>query len=531
MGSRARGTEARGGAWATAAILAILVVAAAYVRVASLRGWVLSADDALHVTYAMTGSTWDVIWNVLKTDCHPPLMYLLLHGIGTMGLLSSPFHARLISVVPGTLLVLTFYAMGRGFSGRAGGLACAFLAAFSPAIVLQSQTVRHYALMLLFLSGMLAAFRTPSRRGPACYFACAVLLVLTHHVAVVVVMATGLAGLLRAPASPVPAQVRSRRRMAWALGHLAVAAVFLVVFVPSYGAGMAKDPWIQELVARRGMAIFNPVLFAISQAHAATGSGWVVVLLQMGALAGVIILVAQGRWADLAVALLPAAGYLGLALLHLYPGTGVTPPRWSLWLIPSSVIPLAVAVESVWSVLASRARACTAAAVMVVALVHCARAPLSVWTPDALRRADEGGAHWPRTTEEQAALTRLLQRHVTTKDRLMVGFGDGGRATAAFLAGWPAPLPPVELDVCPGYELGARDLPRCMAAVSPAVERQWLVLRGGADDALPSPDGAGVVEVQRTGTLLLALVDGRRARSPALAQEAPTPGGARREPP
>ena len=67
-------------------------------------------------------------------------------------LIHHPLGPRLISLIPGLLLIPLLYRLGRAAGNSTAGMAFAVLGAFANQVVLQSQTVRQYSLLLCFLA-------------------------------------------------------------------------------------------------------------------------------------------------------------------------------------------------------------------------------------------------------------------------------------------------------------------------------------------------------------------------------------------
>ncbi|MCI0621609.1 MAG: glycosyltransferase family 39 protein, partial [Acidobacteria bacterium] len=84
----------------------------------------------------------------LGGDAHPPLFFVLLKGWLLLG--DSEFHLRLLSVVPGTLVIPATYLLGRQFLPVRACLLSALLAAVSPFLLLHDREVRMYPLLVLW---------------------------------------------------------------------------------------------------------------------------------------------------------------------------------------------------------------------------------------------------------------------------------------------------------------------------------------------------------------------------------------------
>jgi hypothetical protein len=171
--------DARARRLRAAELLAVLalVAAAAWLRLAGLSDWQLSWDDMWHLMDAQQASLLAVLDRNLHDQIHGPLAYVLRYGL--LGLSHDPLALRATSLVPGLLLVPVFALLGRELLGRAAGLFLAAVAAFADALVVLSQVLRAYSLLLLLLSLALLALavyeRTRRRGALAAFGLCAAL--------------------------------------------------------------------------------------------------------------------------------------------------------------------------------------------------------------------------------------------------------------------------------------------------------------------------------------------------------------------
>ncbi len=139
-------------------ILLILIILGFWLRVHNLDAFSFWTDEGL--TPERSGYPVPVILrniiliqNVVTTDTHPPLYYLIIHA--TRPLLGlSDFAFRYPSVLFGVLLIPLIYQLGRRLGGPAVGLLVALLAAANPLQVYYSQEARMYTLLVLLVTGM-----------------------------------------------------------------------------------------------------------------------------------------------------------------------------------------------------------------------------------------------------------------------------------------------------------------------------------------------------------------------------------------
>jgi hypothetical protein len=137
------------------ALLALLVLVAAYIRVDGASVWHVSPDDINHIEMAQGGTAGEVVrFSLFET--HPPLGNLIRH----VWMLASqaPWFLRSLSLLFGLALIPLYDRIGARLGGPWAGLCCAALAAFSHGVILQSYVVRNYTIFLFFLSWAFYAY-------------------------------------------------------------------------------------------------------------------------------------------------------------------------------------------------------------------------------------------------------------------------------------------------------------------------------------------------------------------------------------
>jgi hypothetical protein len=407
--------------------LAVLAGVAFALRVHGLSDWHFSADDAKHLHIALFSQRYGGMFRAsLVGDAHPPLFYILTKILLQAGA-AHPLAIRMVSLVPGTLLVFTFYLLGiRIGAGRSGGFFLAIIGAFGTQIVLQSQTIRQYALLLFFLSIMMASFFAEGRRWRWVNFLSAVSSILTHYGAVIVVATVGLVDL----AKQSRRGFRSRAFLHAAARQSAMAAVF---------CALAYIPLRQGLIGHslEDVLRFHPqmALGMISSWHQLWAT-----LYQMqewlffhpsapvGFLIGALFLVGLcAQWRDrrgdlIAVSLLPIAIGVALSAAGKYP---LAANRWALFLVPSILIPAAYGVSSLAALLRGLRRAIVFVPLYSLLAANVLCPEVNVFRADLLRWTDEGGAHWPFRFSDIRETYRLFSRHMQPADKLVIGRGEG----------------------------------------------------------------------------------------------------------
>lgn len=148
-----------------AAFAAILAVGAL------LRLWGLGAESFWHDE---SWTWWVRIFDInhlfsilIHEDAHPPLYFLLVHGMSSI-LGDSEAALRLLSAVAGIATLPVMFRLGRRFDGEKAGFIAMGLLAIAPLHVYFSQEARSYSLLFLLCAASieaLFAFRDAPTRG------------------------------------------------------------------------------------------------------------------------------------------------------------------------------------------------------------------------------------------------------------------------------------------------------------------------------------------------------------------------------
>ncbi|WP_165064239.1 glycosyltransferase family 39 protein [Paludisphaera rhizosphaerae] len=184
-------------------------------------------DEIVTIRTAREPSVAQLVQTLDRIDgSRAPLHPLLLHGwMRAFG--DSSVSARLLSVALGVATVALVLAQGRwAWSDRVGEIA-AWFCAVCPPLVYYSQEVRMYSLVVLLAvaswMALLAAWRDPRPRYWIAYGALLALLFYAHPLAVFMIAAHGLVGIIGVLCGKLPAG----RWAAAMIGAAAVAAPWL----------------------------------------------------------------------------------------------------------------------------------------------------------------------------------------------------------------------------------------------------------------------------------------------------------------
>jgi 4-amino-4-deoxy-L-arabinose transferase-like glycosyltransferase len=142
-------------------------------------------DEAYSMTLANL-SLHDMPAKLILEPGHPPLYSFVLHAVFQVAGFGD-MQARLVSVVFGTLTILTTYALARYLYNASAGLMAAVLVAVSQLAVMYSQETRDYAMGLCLVSVALyfyvKAMREHNLSAWCVFVLTAILMVYTHYCA------------------------------------------------------------------------------------------------------------------------------------------------------------------------------------------------------------------------------------------------------------------------------------------------------------------------------------------------------------
>jgi len=319
-----------------ALFLLILLFLSGYLWVWDLGTHYFTQDNALHLS---------VSWNILKTfraDGHPPLYYILLKGVMSVFGVDSPLVLRSVSLVSGFLAVLVVFFLGKNISkSKSVGFVTAFLLATSPLFILQSQVVRQYSLLVLFLFLILLFFQKDQFKLSD-FLKVSIILFLaacTHYSYVMFLPPVLVLGLKKANF----ASSYSKRRyikVFWTASVFSV-ATFSFLMLSSFGWSPSKKMssyggHIENLGKKvdRNFLEIGPTLWELVRNIFGRNEIWVILILIF---IGTVLLV-KDRKKDLLIMFWgPILTGTCLSLIHRYP---LTTGRHSIYLIPVFFIPL-----------------------------------------------------------------------------------------------------------------------------------------------------------------------------------------------
>jgi hypothetical protein len=129
--------------------LIFLVMAACFIRLHGASDYYYNPDEAMHTSIAGAGSLAQVL-AFSHYEIHPPMLYILCHY--WMMISADPAFVRGLSLLFGLLTIPLYYRIGKTLNGPLAGMCCAALIAFSPGCIIQSYVVRHYMILIFFVS-------------------------------------------------------------------------------------------------------------------------------------------------------------------------------------------------------------------------------------------------------------------------------------------------------------------------------------------------------------------------------------------
>lgn len=413
-------------------------------------------------------------------DLHPPLYFLLLHGV-IRALGESDLALRLPSAFCGALLVPLLYAMGRRLRGEAAGLAAAGLGAMSPFVLWYAQEARMYTMVtLLGLLSLYCLWRAVAEQD--WHWALGLGLsaaagLATQYLFALVLAAQGVLGALlwaaRRPGTGVSASRESRRRLSMVLlgGLLLLVAVGVYArtawglkaqpaagreFVPlpemlrdtlnSFSLGASVDPqaaWPLDLVF---LAVFLVGAYALWRRppRALAGDAAPTLAARLA-----------GPWTLLGTVLTPVLGIWGYSLLvgPIYMGS-----RYVIMSSPAFALGLGVGIDALrcWK----KPVAALAALLLVAAM---GVSTYRYFTHPAYR-----------TKEDYASAARLVMAREAAGDAILLTAPENITAFAHYYQG-RLPVFPVPSVALSGPQRPERIEADLRAVVEQGYRRVWLV--------------------------------------------------------
>ncbi|HXD67124.1 MAG TPA: glycosyltransferase family 39 protein [Solirubrobacteraceae bacterium] len=304
--------------WTLAALVLVLMLASAALRVGQLRFhyWI---DEAISVGIA--SHRLGALHALLRQDGSPPLYYLLLHGwIGLWG--RGEVATHLLSLVFAVVAVPVAYGGAAGLFGRRVGVYAAVLAAGLPFLTAYAQETRMYSLMallsLLVAVGFVQGFVQRRQRYLALLALSLAAALYTHNWALFLGVATFVAFIVVLWLAPVASRPALGRDGGLVFG--AVALMYLP-WVPTllYQAGHTGAPWA-----------LSPVVWSLSEGlYFLVGGRGAAVAILFGAGIGLIGLRGEGRSPRPTAVAAIALGVLGVGTLLIAWVYAKTTPAWS----------------------------------------------------------------------------------------------------------------------------------------------------------------------------------------------------------
>jgi hypothetical protein len=299
-----------------------------------------SADEA-HF-WAAAAAPLSEFYEEIRYHTHPPLYFVLMWCWGAVS--DSAWWFRVPSLISGALLVPLTFAWVRRVGGVVAGLTAAFLIAFSPICIVESQAVRQYMALLVLIVASLDALEryltSASARSLAVFVGAMATALLLHFSAMIVLVVVSIYAAAR-----VAHRARERRdvvRPAWAFALLWGEALLVFLWrIPGLVSGGPRGLALSSMPEQFGADAVELGQNLVELNAISFGDGVAPI-----AVAGVAFgIVAAARARNLAASLLPASALtaaVALSALGLYP---LGPSRHSTYLIPFLTLPAAYAVS------------------------------------------------------------------------------------------------------------------------------------------------------------------------------------------
>lgn len=402
-----------------------LILAGGMVRVWGWSDYFFSPDDVMHLHMADQPGLAQV-WESGMAQFHPPLLYLVYHA--ALKVSRDPSWLRSVSLAPALATMIALFFLGRKFVGDLAGLVAAGLFALSYGNILVDQVVRHYSLLLLFLTLALWFFLSYIRKPREWHLmglsVCGVLAVMTHYSGVIFLAGLGMAWLGAIAVRRRPRAEYFKPVAAFLPAVLALAYLYSVhvsdLFASGFYGRMQEDylkvhyastilGFGQNLLAMFGYLFLPPLSASLS----------VMILF------GLLVLFKRGPRVLAAATVVSLLVHVALNLLHKYPLGG---GRQGLYFSPFAALAVGAGVQWAWEWLSGRESlggrlpaGFTARVrgqerkLAVAALVGVFILPLTLWPwltkNDFLRRYQEPSwMEFPLTTKSMREVFEIIQR-------------------------------------------------------------------------------------------------------------------------
>lgn len=304
-----------------------VVMAGLAIRIVSIRGSYLAADEATH--FELVNVPLADVYRSTLTEAHPPLFFLLLHFWRLAG--NSEFFLRLLPALFGALFLVAAHQWAKHLFGKAEALFTLVILAFSPALVSLSAEVRGYSLLLLLMVSALGvlegAIEKRSARGIACFSVLLYLTILTHYAALWFTLAVFAYVLVRVRRD----RLSARFVWTWLGFQLGAATLYLLFYLTHFvklrGGDLERDAMTRWLLSEYFQPKNEGLLEylgrqTIALSRSFLGSGAVSYIGIVLAIAGIALVVSRKRPAALLLALPILIGAAaGIAGIYPYGGT------------------------------------------------------------------------------------------------------------------------------------------------------------------------------------------------------------------
>ena len=214
------------------AALLILILSGVFIRICGLNEWMFNSDDVLHLSYGAAPTALATFHTALWHNTHSPGFFVILHYM--LKISQNELFLRCVALVPGVALIPSFYVLGNCYKGRVAGLFMAFIATFSVELVLVSEVIRQYSLLLLLecwaLYALLCYDKTKKPSHLIWYGLLSLVAIHVHYTAVIFIAACGIIWFIT-----IAFQEKNKRDIIiWMVIHAILAAMFLVIFIMKY---------------------------------------------------------------------------------------------------------------------------------------------------------------------------------------------------------------------------------------------------------------------------------------------------------
>lgn len=322
-------------------LLSLFIVLGIWLRVYGLSDWYWSPDDALHLSYATAPSVSELFSVVLHHNTHSPGFFLLPYMM--LKISDNELFLRSVALVPGVGLIIIFYFLGKEFKGKIIGLFMAFYATFDTQLILLSQVIRQYTLLLCLMSVALLWLLKYRKNNHLTYLygylALAFFAINIHYTAVIFIFSAGIVlgyTLLKQP----------KHLTLWVIGHAILAIFFTLLVYYKYHTDTlvddlmgASEHWLRLGFPGKNMLKWVDNFFSLILLNPNCFQTVLSIVIHLVLFTGGVVVAVKKREVFILLLLgISLIANIALAASKIYP---LMPGRWCIYTLPFILLVMA----------------------------------------------------------------------------------------------------------------------------------------------------------------------------------------------